>query len=552
MKPPDLGEFIREQRRVGQLSLRKLSELSGISNPYLSQIERGLRRPSAEILQQIARALSISAETLYDPGRHPRAADRRPATWWPRSAATPTSTRSRSGPWSASTSRSGPTTSASATVVTPRRNPPPRPGVRARRAFSGRPVAAHLAPGPTGRRRQRRHERLRAGAGVGPGPGRRALRRLRAPLARRPARGRSRSSRASGWSTCRPGPADLVKEKLPEVVDEYTEWVGRPPAGERRHRRHPRQLLAVGPGRPPAQARALAAAGVDVPHAGPGQGRDRRPRARPAGRGRDRGHRLLRRHPGLVSGRGRTSSSSSTAPTRAHRDRAARRRPRLLLARRPAWRPPGPRRLGDQPVLLFVGRIQPLKGVDVAVRALAELSRRPPRRLLVIVGGASGLDGPAEQARVRRLVDELGLADRVRFVAPQPHHLLSTYYRAADVCIVPSRSESFGLVALEAAACGTPVVAADVGGLSTLVDDGRPASWSTAATRPTTRRRWPGSSTRPPWPPRCPSPPSPGPGATPGPPPRPACAGSTPTSPPGPWSSAREPTRVLVSRGGCP
>ena len=64
-KAPDLGEFIREQRRIGELSLRKLSELSGISNPYLSQIERGLRRPSAEILQQIARALSISAETLY-------------------------------------------------------------------------------------------------------------------------------------------------------------------------------------------------------------------------------------------------------------------------------------------------------------------------------------------------------------------------------------------------------------------------------------------------------------------------------------------------------
>ena len=67
---------------------------------------------------------------------------------------------------------------------------------------------------------------------------------------------------------------------------------------------------------------------------------------------------------------------------------------------------------------------------------------------------------------------ELGLTDRVRFVEPQPHHLLSTYYRAADVCLVPSRSESFGLVALEAGACGTPVVAADVGGLSTLVDDG--------------------------------------------------------------------------------
>jgi transcriptional regulator with XRE-family HTH domain len=61
----DLGEFIREQRRLGHLSLRKLSDMAGISNPYLSQIERGLRKPSAEILQQLARALEISAETLY-------------------------------------------------------------------------------------------------------------------------------------------------------------------------------------------------------------------------------------------------------------------------------------------------------------------------------------------------------------------------------------------------------------------------------------------------------------------------------------------------------
>jgi D-inositol-3-phosphate glycosyltransferase len=128
--------------------------------------------------------------------------------------------------------------------------------------------------------------------------------------------------------------------------------------------------------------------------------------------------------------------------------------------------------LGDHPVLLFVGRIQPLKGADVAVRALGEVSASHPDALLVIVGGASGADGPAEDRHVHRLVAELGLSERVRFVAPQPHHLLSTYYRAADVCIVPSRSESFGLVALEAAACGIPVVAADVGGLSTLVDDG--------------------------------------------------------------------------------
>ena len=61
----DLGEFIREQRHIGHLSLRKLSEMAGVSNPYLSQIERGLRKPSAEILQQIARALEISSETLY-------------------------------------------------------------------------------------------------------------------------------------------------------------------------------------------------------------------------------------------------------------------------------------------------------------------------------------------------------------------------------------------------------------------------------------------------------------------------------------------------------
>jgi len=127
--------------------------------------------------------------------------------------------------------------------------------------------------------------------------------------------------------------------------------------------------------------------------------------------------------------------------------------------------------LGDGPVLLFVGRIQPLKGLDVAVRALAALEHRDAT--LVVVGGASGVDGEAEVERIHKLVGELGVADRIRFVEPQPHHLLSTYYRAADVCLVPSRSESFGLVALEAAACGTPVVAAAVGGLRTLVEHER-------------------------------------------------------------------------------
>ncbi|HXH58837.1 glycosyltransferase [Iamia sp.] len=127
--------------------------------------------------------------------------------------------------------------------------------------------------------------------------------------------------------------------------------------------------------------------------------------------------------------------------------------------------------LGDRPVVLFVGRIQRLKGLDVAVRSLAAM--KDPRTVLVVVGGPSGTDGEACRAEVDALVVEHGLADRVRFVDPRPHHELSTLYRAADAVVVPSRSESFGLVALEAAACGRPVVAADIGGLSTLVEHGR-------------------------------------------------------------------------------
>jgi D-inositol-3-phosphate glycosyltransferase len=126
--------------------------------------------------------------------------------------------------------------------------------------------------------------------------------------------------------------------------------------------------------------------------------------------------------------------------------------------------------LGDGPVLLFVGRIQPLKGVDVAIEALARLDRSDA--VLVVIGGPSGADGETHLRDVRRLAADLGVAGQVVWQPPKARHALSTWYRAADIVVVPSRSESFGLVALEAAACGVPVVATAVGGLRTVVVDG--------------------------------------------------------------------------------
>jgi D-inositol-3-phosphate glycosyltransferase len=142
----------------------------------------------------------------------------------------------------------------------------------------------------------------------------------------------------------------------------------------------------------------------------------------------------------------------------------------------PGHRPQARRALGlpvDGRLLLFVGRIQPLKCADVAIETLAELRAGggEPYRL-VVVGGPSGPHGDKSLQSLHDVADARGVREHVHFVDPQPHELLSSYYRAADVCIVPSRSESFGLVALEAAACGTPVVASAVGGLTTLVDHG--------------------------------------------------------------------------------
>jgi D-inositol-3-phosphate glycosyltransferase len=141
----------------------------------------------------------------------------------------------------------------------------------------------------------------------------------------------------------------------------------------------------------------------------------------------------------------------------------------------PGYRPQARSAVGladDGPLMAFVGRIQPLKGADIAIGVLDALSRSHPEVRLVVVGGPSGPHGCEHLRDLHRQVEDAGLRERVRFVEPQPHELLSTYYRAADLCLVPSRSESFGLVALESAACGTPVVAAAVGGLTTLVEDG--------------------------------------------------------------------------------
>ncbi|MEV4614224.1 D-inositol-3-phosphate glycosyltransferase [Kitasatospora sp. NPDC049258] len=144
----------------------------------------------------------------------------------------------------------------------------------------------------------------------------------------------------------------------------------------------------------------------------------------------------------------------------------------------PAARQAARARLGlpqDASVLLFAGRIQPLKAPDVLLRAVGVLLEREPRlreHLVVpVVGGPSGT-GLARPESLHKLAAQLGISDVVRFCPPVGQDRLADWYRAATALVMPSYSESFGLVALEAQACGTPVVAASVGGLPVAVRDG--------------------------------------------------------------------------------
>ena len=149
----------------------------------------------------------------------------------------------------------------------------------------------------------------------------------------------------------------------------------------------------------------------------------------------------------------------------------------------------------DAIMLAFVGRIQPHKGPEVLVRAVAEMISHSPhlraKLALVIIGGASG-SGSTEPDRLKNLARFLGVEDIIHFKPPVTRDQLPEWYRASDLVCVPSYSESFGLVALEAQACGTPVVATAVGGLRTAVADGisgslvdghDPKAWSAVISR---------------------------------------------------------------------
>jgi D-inositol-3-phosphate glycosyltransferase len=127
------------------------------------------------------------------------------------------------------------------------------------------------------------------------------------------------------------------------------------------------------------------------------------------------------------------------------------------------------------PLLLFVGRLQPLKGIDILLRSAHEVRQTYPHLQVLVVGGGVDADDDyelEERQRLQALTAHLGLAQQVHFIQAQPQEVLTQYYAAADVLVMPSHYESFGMVVLEAMACGTPVVASRVGGMASTVVHG--------------------------------------------------------------------------------
>lgn len=137
--------------------------------------------------------------------------------------------------------------------------------------------------------------------------------------------------------------------------------------------------------------------------------------------------------------------------------------------------------LGRKAMILYVGRLEPAKGIEVLLRAVATVIDSLPKRerhVQVWIAGGDPRDleegrKTAHRRRYEKLAADLGLTDCVHFLGPVKQHALPRYYRAADLCVVPSYYESFGLVAVEAMACGCPVVASQVGGLRFTVEDGK-------------------------------------------------------------------------------
>jgi D-inositol-3-phosphate glycosyltransferase len=128
--------------------------------------------------------------------------------------------------------------------------------------------------------------------------------------------------------------------------------------------------------------------------------------------------------------------------------------------------------ISREPCILYVGRLAPIKGLETLLDAVGALARRGRSVRLVVVGGEADEPRDGHERGLRARIDALGIHDRVSFVGPQRQESLRTHYVAADVTVLPSHYESFGMVALEAMACGSPVVASRVGGLTTTVRDG--------------------------------------------------------------------------------